>query len=255
MLLLSTISLGWYWLHRIFQFASKAKYDGIDLYMSNTNYDMWDENYLLALTKEFKIPILSITASWIDISSKKFNNIVSIAKNLKSQVVTFSPPHFWSKNTSWYLKDLQIAKRDIHMSFCIQNVESKFIFFVIPEYKNSTLFEIKKITWNTALDISSVDSSSGMDILKSQKILWASIKNVYLWDKQWAKRWILPGKAWWGTSFLPLESFLMKLKISWYNWFITIKVRPTELWVWNEEIVLQNLEYVKNYYTKHFLNF
>jgi homospermidine synthase len=47
----------------------------------------------------------------------------------------------------------------------------------------------------------------------------------------------------------------MKLKTWGYNGFITLKVKPSELWVGNEERVLQNLEYAKNYYSKHYLNF
>lgn len=255
MLLLSSISLNWYWLHRIFWFAAKAKYDWLEIAMQEHNHDMWDEYYIQALSKEFNVPVLSLNVSWISMNSKKLEKVIAIAKTLKVQSITFSPPHFWSTDTDWYTKKLLIAKRDIHMSFCIQNVEPKFIFFIIPEYKNATLMEIKRTTWDTSLDISSIDTSSWIDLLKSYKILWASLKNIYLWDKQWQKKWIIPGKAWWWTSFLPLESFLMKLKTSWYNWFITLKVRSVELWVWNEEIVLQNLDYVKKYYKKHFLDF
>ncbi len=47
----------------------------------------------------------------------------------------------------------------------------------------------------------------------------------------------------------------MKLKTSGYNSFITLKVIPTELGVWTEEKVLQNMEYVTSYYKKHFLNY
>jgi hypothetical protein len=65
----------------------------------------------------------------------------------------------------------------------------------------------------------------------------------------------MPGSISGGISHLPIESFFMNLKISWYNWFITLKVKPAELWVWNNQKVLQNLEFAKKYYEKHFLNF
>jgi hypothetical protein len=91
-----------------------------------------------------------------------------------------------------------------------------------------------------------------MDILKAQKILWSSMKNVYFSDTHGPRKNLLPGQSWGGTSFLPLESFLMKLKANSYNWFITLDVAPKELWVWINERVLQNLEYFKNYYLKHF---
>ena len=105
------------------------------------------------------------------------------------------------------------------------------------------------------LDISSIDSSSGMDIMKAQKLLGGSVKNVLLSDKRVTKVWLLPWQAWWWTSFLPLESFLMKLKTVSYWWFVTLKVKPSELGVWNEEKIFQNLEYVKDYYNKYFFNY
>jgi hypothetical protein len=129
------------------------------------------------------------------------------------------------------------------------------MFFVIPEYKNSTLWELKKVTWDASLDIAAIDPSSWIDILKAQKILGSSIKNIFLSDRRWSQIGLLPWSAWGWISYLPLESFFMKLKTIWYSGHITIKVRQSELWAWNEERVLQNLEYAKNYYVKHFLDF
>lgn len=255
MLLLSSSSLYWYWIHRVFSFAKKAWYDGLDIDLSKLNYDLWDKDYIKSLSVEFSLPVLSITA-WIwPMDIQKVDKIMEIANFLDVQVVTFSPPHFWDKDIDWYRKYLPKLKKESHISISVQNVEPKFIFFIIPEYKNATLYEIKKLTWDTALDISSINTQSWVDILKAQKILWWSMKNIYFNDKKWTIKWIMPWFSWWWTSNLPLESFLMKLKTSWYNWFITLKVRPWELWAWNEDLVLQNLEYMKSYYKKHFLDF
>lgn len=254
-ILVSTYSLTGYWLHRVFDFVKKAKYDGIDLYLTRSNYDLWDEDYIKWLSDSFWVPVLSITVSLKWMSEKWVDKIVSIAKILWVQVISFTPPHFWDKKITWFTKYLLKVKRETHMSIAVQNVESKFIFFIIPEYKNATLSEIKKITWDSALDLAAIESASWIDILKAQKILWNSIKNIFLSDKRWNKTWLLPWKSGWWVSHLPLESFFMKLKSVWYDWFVSLKVKPNELWVGNEEEVLQNLEYVKNYYNKHFLNF
>jgi hypothetical protein len=254
-ILLSTASLNWYWLHRIFKFAHKAWFDWLDLSLSKFNFDSWDEDYLKDLSNSFNMPILSITAPAKGMNIKTVDRIVQMAWKLWSQVITFSPPHFTDKNITWFTKYLLKIKRDTHISIAIQNVAPKFLFFIIPEYKNATLYEIKKITGDTALDLSSIDNSSWMDILKAQKMLWSSIKNIFLSDKHGAKTWILPAWAGWWISYLPLESFFMKLKTSWYNGFVSLRVKPTELWAWTEEKVLQNLEYSISYYKKHFLNF
>jgi hypothetical protein len=201
------------------------------------------------------LPIISITAPKKGMDKKKVDHIVEIAKKVWAQSITFSPPHITDKNTSWFSQYLMKIKRDTWLSILVQNVEPKMLLFVIPEYRNNTFTEIKKVTWDTALNIWSLDKSSWMDPLKAQRILWATMKNVYFCDKTGSKTWLLPWWAWWWVSYLPLESFLMKLKTIWYKWFITLKVRPTELWAWNDDRVLQNLEYAKNYYKKHYFEF
>ena len=255
MILLSTSSLSWYWLHRIFKFAHKAWFDGIDLSLDKSNFDCWDEEYIKELSDSFDLPVLSITAPSRWLNEERVDKIIKIATKLSSQLVTFSPPHFSDKNITWFTKYLSKVKRDTHISIAVQNVEPKFLFFIIPEYRNSTLNEIKRVTWDTSLDLSYVDLSSWMDILKAQKMLWSSMKNIFLSDKHWQKSWLLPWMAWGWISYLPLESFFMKLKTSWYNGFVSLNVNPKELWVWTEEKVLQNLDYAISYYKKHFLNY
>lgn len=255
MLLLSTSSLKWYWMHKIFMLTSQAKYDGIDLVIDEKNYDTLDEAYLKSLSDEFNMPILSITAPDKWLTKQKIDKIVEMAKLFKTQVINFYPPHIQDKNIEIFTKYLPKVKKDTRLSIALQNVEQKFKLFVIPEYKNNNLLDLKKITWDTALSIDSIDKSSWIDLLKTQLTLWSSIVNVYLSDRDGVKYWLLPGNAGWGTSFLPIESFLMKLKSSWYSSFFSLKVKPTELWAGHDEKVLFNLEFIKNYYKKHFLDY
>jgi len=255
MLLLSTASLTGYGLHRIFSFAKNAWYTGLDISLGTLNFDLWDEDYIAELSEHFKLPVLSITAPWKTMSKKKLDKIILMAKKLSVQLVTFSPPHITDKDTKWFGSLLMKIKRDTHISICIQNVEPKFLFFVIPEYRNATFTQIKSVTGDTTLDILGVDSGSSMDILKAQKMLGSSIKNIFFSDKHGMKRGILPWGAGGWISYLPLESFLMKLKSVWYGWYITLRVDPREIGVGNAERVEQNLEYMKNYYEKHFEKF
>ena len=46
MLLLSTSSLAGYGLHRIFEFAKKSEYDGIDLCIDFSEFDTFNAEYL-----------------------------------------------------------------------------------------------------------------------------------------------------------------------------------------------------------------
>lgn len=67
MLILSTSSLKWYWLHRKFVFAKKAEYDGIDLNLEIWDFDSWNKEYVRSLSDSFDVPVLSVTAptKWI----------------------------------------------------------------------------------------------------------------------------------------------------------------------------------------------
>jgi len=94
-----------------------------------------------------------------------------MAKLFSSQVINFYPPHISDKNADEFIKYLPKIKKDLRISITVQNVEQKFKLFVIPEYKNNNLIELKKITQDTALNIENIDKSSGIDLLKAQNIL------------------------------------------------------------------------------------
>jgi len=47
----------------------------------------------------------------------------------------------------------------------------------------------------------------------------------------------------------------MKLKSTGYAGYITLKVNPAEIGVGNEQRVVQNLEYMRKYYEKHYETF
>lgn len=255
MLLLSTSSLKWYGIHKIFTLVKKAKYDGIDLVIDDKNYDTLDAVYLKGLSDAFDIPILSITAPDRGLSKDKVDQIVKIAQALNTQVLNFYPPHISDKNMDFFTKYLTKIKRELRIKVTLQNVEQKFMLFVIPEYKNSNLLDIKKITWDTALNLSNIDKASGIDLAKAQSALGNTLANIYLNDKNGPRDGLIPWEAGGWVSHLPIESFLMKLKSSGYNWFFSLRVKPTEMWVGVDEKVLYNLEYAKNYYKKHFLDY
>lgn len=250
MILLSTQTLSWYWIHRIFQYAKKSWFDGIDLSLSYSEFDLWDEEYIKSLSDDIGIKVLSITAPTKWLNEDYINKIMNLSKTLWVQVVNFSPPYFKDLNFSWFSKELSKIKKETKISISVKNVEPEFLLLIIPKYKNSSLLDIKNITWDTSLDLWILDGWSWIDIIKAHKILWNTIKNIYLSDKEWSIPWNAGG----GISNLPLESFLMKLKTTWYNWFISLKVNPSEIWVWNEDLIFQNFGNIINYYKKYYLN-
>jgi hypothetical protein len=82
-ILLSTSSLAWYWLHRIFKFAHKAWFDGLDLTLGGINYDYWDEDYIKELSDSFNMPVLSITAPARGMNEKKLIKLLQLHENFE----------------------------------------------------------------------------------------------------------------------------------------------------------------------------
>ena len=254
MLLLSTSSLSGYGLHKIFQLAKKASYTGVDLVMDSENYDSWDKEYLKAISLEAWIPVVNITAPTQKLTESKVHEIIELALFVWAKIVNFSPPHISDKNVKWF-KNLLPNLKPEGIDIAVSNVAPKFLFFIIPEYKNSTLDQIKKVTGSTALDIAWIDASSGMDIIKASLVLGNTIKNIYLSDKTSEKDGLIPGNAGGGVSHLPIESFLMKLKSSGYGGYFSLRVDPIELSAGIDSAVFDKLTKIKEYYKKHFVNF
>jgi len=255
MLLLSTSSLRWHGIHKIFMLVKKAGYDGLDLMIDENQFDTLDDKYLKWLSDAFQIPVLSITAPEKWLSKAKIDRIVEVATTLRSQIINFSPPHAGDKGADTFPRYLNKIKKDLRISITLQNIQQEYMLFIIPKYKNANIGELKKVTGDTALNIANVDMSAGIDLTKMQNILGSSLKNIYLSDKHGMKDGLLPGNAWWGTSHMPLESFLAKLRVAGYNGFFSLRVKPSELWAGNEEKILTNLEQIKKYFNKRFTDY
>lgn len=223
--------------------------------MDPSSFDCWDKDYLKTLVDTYQVPILSMTASEKWISKEIVDEIVDIATYIKCQIITFSPPRITDKKPEWFTRYLSKAAKMNHIVIAAKNVEPKMLFFIIPEYKSSSLGDIRKATGDTALNIWNIDRGAGMDLLKAYQMLWSSLRLIYLSDKKGSKQGLLPWKAGWGVSYLPLESFLMKLKASSYKGYITVDVNPKELEVGSNKKVLENLLFIKDYYRKHFLDY
>jgi len=116
-------------------------------------------------------------------NEKEVDRVAALAQQLDSQIINFTPPHFTDKKTTWYNQYLGRIKKNTRLAIAVMNVEPKNIFFIIPEHKNASLTEIKKITGDTTFNIANTDAISGTDAIKAQKILGGTIKNVFFSDK------------------------------------------------------------------------
>jgi sugar phosphate isomerase/epimerase len=248
MLLLSTSSLQGYGLHKIFQLVAKSGYDGVNLDLELGDYDIENPEYIAELVKSTGVKVQSITAYERKMSKESVDKVIEIADILKVTPLFFYPPHRSDKEGNWfheYLPKMKAKRTDL--TFGIINVEPKTILFFIPEYKDATLTSIKKLTGETALHITNVDPTTGVDLLKTFSVLGNSIRNVYLSDKNATKGKLLPGKG-----DVPLESLLIKLKENKYPGLFTLQVNPKELGAGKDEVVLEKLEEARKYFQKYF---
>lgn len=248
MFLLSTSSLKWYGLHKIFQLVSQTSCDWINLDLSPIDFDTENILYIKELSDIFKVPVVSITAYERKMDNKTVDFIVNMAKKLETKSITFYPPHRLDKDTSWFSVYLpKIKMKNPELNITVMNVEPKTFLFFIPEYKDATLSTIKKVTWETSLIVSNVDPSSWIDLLKTFSLMWNTIKNVFLSDKIWNKQDVFLGK--WD---MPLESLLIKLKENWFKWLFTLKLNPKELSAWKDDQVILRINEAKDFFEKYF---
>lgn len=248
MLLVSTSSFRGYGLHKIFEIVAQSEYDGVDIVLSATDFDTLDAGYLNHLSEITGVKIGSITAYERKMDAKTLDEIVEIAIQLKVPLINIYPPHRLDKDGAWFNDVLpDCKKRHPSIQFAVINVEPKTFLFFIPEYKDATLTSIKKLTGETALHISNVDSESGVDLIKTFTVLGSSIVNILLSDKTSSKDELLPGKG-----EMPLETLLIRLKEGGYKRNFTLKVDPRALGVGDDALVLKRMNDSKKFLDKYY---
>lgn len=248
MLLLSTSTLQWYWLHRIFDFVKNSSYDGIDLCVDFELFDTFNGEYLKKLINETSVKIVSITAPERKLSTGQLEFILNLAEEIGVKIVNIHPPHRTEKEKDWFGEHLQILqKKHSTIMINIVNAPPKTWMFIISEYGDARPETIKKMTEHTALSISNIEPNSGVDLMKTFYLLGSTLEFVYLSDKkEWNEKLFL----WEGL--MPLESLLIKLKDVKYKWVFSLQIDPKSISAWNDKEVLENLEKAKQYLQKYF---
>ena len=138
-MILSTASLEWYGLHKIFSIAKDVGVSCLSLDLDRDIYDTLDTEYLLMLSAESGVKIESIVAFERKMDSATVERIITIAKDLSVHKIYFYPPHRLDKDVSWYEETLpQMAELHPELSLAIANVEPKTFLFFIPEYRDAT---------------------------------------------------------------------------------------------------------------------
>lgn len=252
-LLLSTDTLPNYWLDLIFSIAKSVWFDWIDLAMRKW-FDARDEEYVQKLSIDHKLPVYIIQTS-AKLNQKEIDKALDLCQATNADTICINSPKITDFKAYDFiadnLKNYKDNNPDIHFSI-LNPKNSKLFALPIPEYRFSNIIDIvKKYDAYVGLDISNIDMDSFENEFTRKIDDYAPYLSViYLSDK--TKDWKSHLIPWEWT--LDLQTFLKKLKKSWYNRPISIKLdfKPTELA--NKERLKKQLKKVKAYYDKYFLN-
>lgn len=185
MLLLSTASLAGYGLHRIFEFAQKSAYDGVDLSVDFSAFDTFNAEYLQKISKEFGVKIVSITMPEKQLTTTQLEFVITMAESLGVQMVNIHPPHRLEKEKDWFGEHLKILqKKHPNILLNVVNAPPKTWLFIIAEYGDARPETIKKMTEHTALSIANIDPNSGVDLMRTFYLLGSTMEFIYLSDRR-----------------------------------------------------------------------
>ena len=252
-LLLSTDTLPNYGLDLIFSIAKATGFDGIDLAMWKW-FDAWDEEYVQKLSLDHKMPVYIIQTS-AKLNQKELDKALDLCAATNADTICVNAPKITDFKAYDFiadnLKSYKDSNPDIHFTI-LNPKDSKLFALPIPEYRFSNIIDIvKKYDAYVGLDISNIDMDSFENEFTRKIDDYAPyISVIYLSDKTKDWRWHLVPGDW----MLDLRTFLKRLKKSWYNRPISVKVdfKPTELA--NKEKLRKQLKKVRTYYDKYFLN-
>ncbi len=244
MLLLSTDTLQLYGLNRIFHFAKKMRYDGIELCVSDVA-DTRNLDYLRELQKQYDLPIRSLVVPRnSNIEKTKF--VVEMADALNIGIVVVSSPLWTDFNyTQWIRRNISKFSAVSNRAICVEN-PPQGDGILLPKYALGNINELATFK-NMSLDTANLFSRA-LDLMRVFEKFKPYIKHVRLADTRRGHRHLEPG-----TGVLPLESFLSHLKKNKYKGDIAIKVDYKVIKGGDDPKVEKALNRCRHFYEKFFL--
>ena len=245
MLLFHTDNLPHYGLERIFDFAKKAGYDGLEIGV-NRNFDTQNSEYIKALSTRYDLPVkaFSITPKYEEDLATPFQYTVrefeGITMNLiPAQVLSF-------KYKKWMDEIVPKLARKYNLTACRRNVPTEAMLGFLPNRSDNSVTALRQ-AGNVCLDLTAL-ALSNEDIMKALQEAGTSLKHVYLSNVHRKMPYSAPMHG-----VLPLESFLTKLARKDYRGNFTLYVKPKELAEGDDAQVLAKMIEAREFIEKYFV--
>ena len=246
MLLFHTDNLPYHGLERVFEFAKKAGYDGIEVGI-NGNYDTHNSEYLKTLEKRFKIPIKAFSMDikqeekWI----KAYQETVRDFKDVTMNLHAGSSLSF--KYQKWLTEIAPKIAKKYNLTLCRRNLPFESFLGFLPKRKNNTLRALKA-QGNVCVDMTAL-ALSNEDIMRAIESLGAHLKHTYLSNVYRHMPYSLPNKG-----VLPVESFLTKLAKIGYRGNFTMYVAGSEFNEGNDDLTIKRMIEARKFFEKYFVD-
>ena len=243
MLLLSTSSLHRYGLNRIFHFAKRLGFQGIELVV-NDIADTRDADYIRDLQQQYDLPVFSIVTPQKS-TIEKTKSVIDLADALNTGTVVIRSP-LWSEfgYASWLRSNIPRFAKIYSRQICFEN-PPRGESLVLPKYAFGNINEIAGFK-NLALDTTHLFSRQ-LDLMRVYERHKSVIRYIRLSDTRRGSEHLLPG-----DGILPLESFLAHLAKDKYTGGIAIKVDYQQAGADDPKEVEKNLGRVKKFFDEFY---
>lgn len=245
MLLFHSASLPHYGLERVFEFAKKAGYDGLEIEV-NGFFDSQNVKYLKKLSRRYKIPVkaFSLSEAKEEALTEVFQKTV---REFVGSTINLNQPQVLSTNYKKWMEHIapKLAQK-YDLTLCRKNAPSKNMMGIIPLRKDNSLLSLKE-KGAVCLDLTAL-ASVNEDIIRATKALGSHLKHVYLSNVSRNKPYCLPQ-----NGILPVESFLTKLARNRFIGNFSVRVDPVFLSEGDDRRVLQTMIEVRKFYEKYFV--
>jgi sugar phosphate isomerase/epimerase len=241
-IIFSTGSLYTFGLERVYAWASKVGYDGIEI-MMDERWDTHQEDYLRDLAGQYGVPILALhvplyRGAWGLGPEESLVRVARLAGRMEVPVVVAHPPPPGRPLERWKAGPLREA-REQGVVVAVENMprsRTGGIFRVgrrrcyLPEH----LAEVGEVTLDT-----SHAGASKVDILRAHSVLATQLRHVHLSDsnlEMGRDEHRLPGKG-----RLPLKPLLAALRASGYSGAVSLELKPWQLGTPDPGVILERM--------------